>query len=132
MHLRGKILTLQTGGRVVMEKCLLACSINSGKFNFTNWKKEDFYPSHQNIVVLFFSLILLEKKVAFPSETEKLELSALSLGENNIYCRSTGILQAVNSEGFTHLADPIFADALLFSGTRKAINSSIAPHQEHS
>lgn len=71
------------------------------------------------------------KKVDFPSETEKLELSALSSAENNIYCRSTGILQAVNNEGFTHLADPVFADILLFSGTRKAINSSIAPHQEH-
>lgn len=42
----------------------------------------------------------------------------LSLEENNIYCHSTEILQAVNNECFTHTADPVFVDKLLFSSVR--------------
>lgn len=73
-----------------MDKCLLGCSLKSGKFDLINWRtgwvgKANFTYTQQKIFLLFFSsLISFKNKVAFFSETEKTQLSLLSLRENNI------------------------------------------------
>lgn len=88
------------GDGVILEKCLSARSITLGKFDFTNGRKEGgdkslFSPS-KIIFFAFFNIVTWRKKKKkgsfFQWNRKKMELSALSLGENNIYCHSTWIL----------------------------------------
>lgn len=73
-----------------MDKCLFGCSLKSGKFDLINWRtgwvgEANFTYTQQKIFLLFFSsLISFKNKVVFFSETEKTQLSLLSLRENNI------------------------------------------------
>lgn len=73
-----------------MDKCLFGCSLKSGKFDLINWRtgwvgEANFTYTQQKIFLLYFSsLISFKNKVVFFSETEKTQLSLLSLRENNI------------------------------------------------